>query len=41
MTNIFIERVFEEIKTIKGEMEYKSFLDFVLAMENKKTPQAV
>ena len=25
----------------KGEMDYKTFLDFVLAMENKHTPQAL
>ena len=38
LTNIFIDRVFEEYQTYEGEMDYKNFLDFVLAMENKKSP---
>jgi len=38
LTSIFIDRVFEEFQTFEGEMDYKTFLDFVLAMENKKTP---
>ena len=46
LTEIFIDRVFEEYQTFEGEMDYKTFLgkitpiwlDFVLAMENKKTP---
>ena len=38
LTNIFIDRIFEEYQTFEGEMDYKTFLDFVLAMENKKTP---
>lgn len=41
LTSIFIDRVFEEYQTFEGEMDYKTFLDFVLAMENKKTPQAM
>lgn len=41
LTNIFIDRVFEEYQTFEGEMDYKTFLDFVLAMENKKTPQSI
>jgi serine/threonine-protein phosphatase 2A regulatory subunit B'' len=41
LTNIFIDRVFEECQTFEGEMDYKTFLDFVLAIENKKTPQAL
>lgn len=41
LTNIFIDRIFEEYQTFEGEMDYKTFLDFVLAMENKKTPQAI
>lgn len=40
-TNIFIDRVFEEYQTFEGEMDYKIFLDFVLALENKKTPQSI
>ena len=38
LTDIFIDRVFEECQTFKGEMDYRTFVDFVLAMENKKTP---
>ena len=41
LTSIFIDRVFEELQTFEGEMDYKTFLDFVLAMENKKTPQSL
>ncbi len=41
LTDIFINRIFEEYQTFDGEMDYKTFLDFVLAMENKKTPQAI
>ncbi|CAK9098498.1 unnamed protein product [Durusdinium trenchii] len=61
LTDVFIDRVFEEYQTYRdaetGEREmdrhgtipllrhriqdYKTFLDFVLAMENKGTPQAV
>ncbi len=41
LTDIFIDRIFEEYQTFDGEMDYKTFLDFVLAMENKKSPQAL
>lgn len=41
LTNVFIDRVFEECQTFDGEMDYKTFLDFVLAMENKKTTQSL
>jgi len=37
-TPIFIDRIFEEYQTFEGEMDYKTFLDFVLAMESKKSP---
>ncbi|CAG9317451.1 PPP2R3C_2 [Blepharisma stoltei] len=37
LTSIFVDRLFEEYQTFEGEMDYKTFLDFVLAMENKKT----
>ena len=33
---MFIERVFEECLTYEGEMDYKSYLDFVLAMEKMR-----
>jgi len=41
LTPVFVDRVFEEYQTFEGEMDYKNFLDFVLAMENKKAPQAL
>lgn len=37
LTKIFVDRLFEEYQTFEGEMDYKTFLDFVLAMENRKT----
>ena len=41
LTDIFIDRIFEEYQTFDGEMDYKTFLDFVLAMENKKSQQSL
>merc|ERR1711972_970192 len=47
LTDVFIDRVFEEYQTYRDsetgerEMDYKTFLDFVLAMENKSTRQAL
>ena len=41
LTTIFVDRLFEEYQTFEGEMDYKSYLDFVLAMENKKTVQSM
>ena len=41
ITTIVIDRVFEEYNTKNGEMDYKGFLEFVLAMENKKSPEAL
>lgn len=47
LTDVFIDRVFEEYQTYRDaetgerEMDYKTFLDFVLAMENKNTHQAI
>ena len=41
LTLAFVERVFQECLTYEGEMDYKTYLDFVLAMENKQEPQAV
>ena len=37
MEQVFVERVFEECQTYDGEMDFKSFLDFVIAMENRST----
>ena len=36
-----VERIFAECLTYEGEMDYKTYLDFVLAMENKAEPQAL
>uniref|UniRef100_A0A7S1WIZ3 Serine/threonine-protein phosphatase 2A regulatory subunit B'' subunit gamma n=1 Tax=Alexandrium catenella TaxID=2925 RepID=A0A7S1WIZ3_ALECA len=47
LTDVFIDRIFEEYQTYRdaetgeNEMDYKTFLDFVLAMENKNTKQAI
>jgi len=41
LTPAFVERVFQECLTYEGEMDYKTYLDFVLAMENKKEPQSL
>merc|ERR1712061_678832 len=47
LTDVFIDRVFEEYQTYRDaetgerEMDYKTFLDFVLAMEKKKNQEPV
>lgn len=41
LTNIFLDRVFQECLTYDGEMDYKTYLDFVLALENRKEPAAL
>lgn len=47
LTDVFIDRVFEEYQTYRDaetgerEMDYKTFLDFVLAMENKNSRQGI
>lgn len=41
LTPIFIERVFQECLTYDREMDYKTYLDFVLALENRKEPQSL
>ena len=41
LTPVFVERVFQECLTYEGEMDYKTYLEFVLAMENKKEPQSI
>lgn len=41
LTKVFIQRVFEECMTYEKEMDYKTYLDFVLAMDNKREPQAL
>jgi Ca2+-binding EF-hand superfamily protein len=47
LTDVFINRVFDEYQTYldaetgEREMDYKTFLDFVLAVENKNSPEAL
>ena len=41
LTSAFVDRVFQECLTYGGEMDYKTYLDFVLALENRKEPQAL
>ena len=41
MTKVVVDRLFEEFNTYSGEMDYKTFLDFILAMEYKKSQQSV
>ena len=41
LNKVTVERIFQECLTYEGEMDYKTYLDFVLAMENKKEPQSL
>lgn len=41
LTSVFVERVFQECLTYEGEMDYKTYLDFVLALENRHEPQSL
>jgi len=41
LTSVFLDRVFQECLTYDGEMDYKTYLDFVLALENRKEPQSL
>ncbi|XP_014260377.1 serine/threonine-protein phosphatase 2A regulatory subunit B'' subunit gamma-like [Cimex lectularius] len=41
LTSVFLERVFQECLTYEGEMDYKTYLDFVLALENRHEPQSL
>uniref|UniRef100_A0A1B6CP26 Serine/threonine-protein phosphatase 2A regulatory subunit B'' subunit gamma n=1 Tax=Clastoptera arizonana TaxID=38151 RepID=A0A1B6CP26_9HEMI len=41
LTRVFLERVFQECLTYDGEMDYKTYLDFVLALENRHEPQSL
>ena len=41
LTDVFVNRVFEECQTYDGEMDFKSFLDFVIAMENRSSKQSM
>lgn len=41
LTAVFLERVFAECHTYNGEMDYKTYLDFVLALENRAEAQSI
>ncbi|KAF7998211.1 hypothetical protein HCN44_009609 [Aphidius gifuensis] len=41
LTSVFLDRVFQECLTYEGEMDYKTYLDFVLALENRTEPQSL
>ena len=41
LTKSFINRLFEECHTFNGEMDFKGFVDFVLALENRKEYQSL
>lgn len=40
-TRIFFDRLFSECLTYVGELDFKMYLDFVLTMENRNTPEAM
>ena len=41
LTQIFIDRIFEEYQKYDNAIDFKQFIDFVLAMENKKDPASI
>lgn len=41
LTSVFLDRVFEECLTYDGEMDYKTYLDFVLSLENRHESQSL
>ena len=41
LTSIFIDRIFEEYQKYDNAIDFKQFIDFVLAMENKKDPASI
>ncbi|KAB0803162.1 hypothetical protein PPYR_00132 [Photinus pyralis] len=41
LTQPFVERVFQTCLTYGGEMDYKTYLDLVLTLENRSEPQAL
>jgi Ca2+-binding EF-hand superfamily protein len=41
LTETFVNRMFQEYLTFSGEIDYRTYLDFVLAMENRREPQSV
>ncbi|ESO06989.1 hypothetical protein HELRODRAFT_191272 [Helobdella robusta] len=41
LTPAFLDQVFQECLTYEGEMDYKTYLDFVLAMTHRECPQSI
>lgn len=41
LTDIYLDRVFQEYQTYNGELDYKGYLDFVLSIENSNTAEAI
>ncbi|XP_026499887.1 serine/threonine-protein phosphatase 2A regulatory subunit B'' subunit gamma-like [Vanessa tameamea] len=41
LTRAFLARVFQQCLTYDGEMDYKTYLDLVLALENRRQPAAL
>ncbi|XP_060844459.1 serine/threonine-protein phosphatase 2A regulatory subunit B'' subunit gamma-like [Rhopalosiphum padi] len=41
LTSVFLDRVFQDAFTYDGEMDYKGYLNFVLATENRHEPQSL
>ncbi|CAG9131508.1 unnamed protein product [Plutella xylostella] len=41
LTRAFLRRVFQQCLTYDGEMDYKTYLDLVLALENRKEPASL
>ena len=41
LTDIFIERIFEEYQKYNNIIDFKQFIDFVLAMDNRKHPSSI
>ena len=41
LTSVFLDCLFQECLTFGGEMDYKMYMDFVLAMENKDQPRSL
>ncbi|CBY09248.1 unnamed protein product [Oikopleura dioica] len=41
LSPVFLERIYEECLTYEGELDYKSYLDFVLAYEYRQEPASI
>ena len=41
LTMIFIDRIFEEYQRYDNSIDFKQFIDFVLALENRKAPASI